>query len=390
MEQKLNRNVTELEISGIRQFFNRVKQYPDAVQLTLGQPDFPTPAHIKEAAVAALANDETTYTANAGTMELREAVSSWAHARYNLEYSPDSEIIVTAGASQAIDVTMRTILEPGDEVIIPAPVYPAYAPIIKQCGGIVVYADTTDTEFKLTPEHLDKLITSKTKAVMLPYPSNPTGAVLTNLELRLLHEVLVTKEVFIVTDEIYSELCFDGPHETIAVMPEMKSKTIIINGLSKSHSMTGWRIGFLFADASICRHLLKVHQYNISCASSISQAGAVAAVRDGITDPVIMKDIYKERRDWMVQKLQELDIPVSNPGGAFYLFPDISETGLSSFNFAVKLLEEEKLAVVPGDAFSDLGQGYIRLSYAYSQNELEEAVERLGNFWRKYTMQKTE
>lgn len=384
MENKLNSRVTDLQISGIRQFFNRVQQYPDAVQLTLGQPDFATPEHIKMAAKAAIDNNQTTYTANAGTLELRQAVSNWAFSRYKMDYDPDTEIIVTTGASQAIDVAMRTILEPGDEVIIPAPVYPAYAPIVKQCGGIVVYADTTETEFKLTPEHLNELISARTKAVMLPYPSNPTGAVLSAEELKLIHNVLVDKDIFVIADEIYSELCFDAPHQSIAVLPKMKSKSIVINGLSKSHSMTGWRIGFLFADASITRHLLKVHQYNVSCASSISQAGALAAVDKGLSDPIEMKDVYKLRRDWVLQKLQKMNIPVVEPGGAFYLFPNIQLTGMTSFDFAVQLLEEEKLAVVPGEAFSPLGEGFIRISYAYSMEELEESMIRLERFWNRY------
>ncbi|WP_147802154.1 aminotransferase A [Alkalicoccus halolimnae] len=383
MNQKLNQQVTNLEISGIRQFFNRVQQYPEAVQLTLGQPDFPTPEHIKTAAAEAIVNNETTYTANAGTIELRKAASAWAEKRYNLTYMADSEIIVTVGASQAIDVTMRTILEPGDEVIVPAPAYPAYEPIIKQCGAEVIFVDTRKSGFKLTKEQLLKHITKKTKAVMLPYPSNPTGVVLSEYELRELHSVLEQEEVFVVADEIYSELRYNGKHESIASLPNMKEKTIVINGLSKSHSMTGWRIGFLFAHESVARHLLKVHQYNVSCASSISQAAALAALTSGLTDPVNMRTIYNRRRVWLVKQLQDASIPAVVPEGAFYIFPDISKSGLSSYEFSLKLLSEEKLAVVPGNAFSSFGEGYIRLSYAYSMSELEEAVKRLIRFWRK-------
>lgn len=385
MSPKLNPRVTELEISGIRQFFNRVQHYPEALQLTLGQPDFPTPEHIKAAAKNALDLNKTTYTANAGTFELRKAVSSWIYSKYSLVYEPDNEIIITSGASQAIDVTMRTILEPGDEVIVPAPVYPAYAPIIKQCGGIVRYADTRGSNFKLTPDLIKEHLSEKTKAIMIPYPSNPTGVVLTSAEMNELYTELKDREIFIVADEIYSELCFDDYHRSIASYPNMKEKTIVINGLSKSHSMTGWRIGFLLADANITKHLLKVHQYNVSCASSISQAGALAAVTDGWNDAENMRNTYKERRKWMLDRINQMNIPVVNPGGAFYLFPDISKSGLSSFDFALRLLEEEKLAVVPGDAFSKYGEGYIRISYAYSLEQLKESMLRLERFWLKIT-----
>ncbi|SDN35015.1 aminotransferase A [Alkalicoccus daliensis] len=383
MNPNINPHVKEIQISGIRQFFNRVQEYPEAMQLTLGQPDFPTPKHIKTAAKTALDKDKTTYTANAGTIELRKAASEWIQNKYELAYHPFSEIIVTAGASQAIDVAMRTILEPGDEVIVPAPVYPAYAPIIKQCGGIIKYADTRKSDFKLTPELIREHISPATKAIMIPYPSNPTGVVLSADEMQALYLELREKNIFIVADEIYSELCFDDAHRTIASYPGMKEKTILINGLSKSHSMTGWRIGFLFADASITQHLLKVHQYNISCASSISQEGALAALVEGQNDPEEMRETYQKRRNWMLSKLQEINIPVVKPGGAFYLFPDIRASGLSSFDFALQLLETEKLAVVPGDAFSEYGEGYIRISYAYSMEQLEESMERLERFWKR-------
>jgi aminotransferase len=383
MNHRLNQKVTDLEISGIRQFFNRVQQYPEAVQLTLGQPDFPTPEHIKTAAAEAIVNNKTTYTANAGTMELRKAAAVWAEKRFNLTYRADSEIIVTVGASQAIDVTMRTILEPGDEVIVPAPAYPAYEPIIKQCGAEVVFIDTGKSGFKLTKQQLLEHMTKKTKAVMLPYPSNPTGAVLTENELWELHSALEHKEIFVIADEIYSELRYNGTHKSIASFPNMKEKTIVINGLSKSHSMTGWRIGFLFAHESVTRHLLKVHQYNVSCASSISQAAALAALTSGLTDPDNMRTIYDERRVWLVEQLQKASIPAVAPEGAFYIFPDISKSGLTSYEFSLQLLSEEKLAVVPGSAFSSFGEGYIRLSYAYSMSELEEAVKRLIHFWEK-------
>ncbi|CAM3725350.1 aminotransferase A [Alkalicoccus chagannorensis] len=388
-EEQINSEVRRLQISGIRQFFNQVQAYPDAVQLTLGQPDFPTPEHIKQAAKSAVDQNKTTYTANAGTMELRSAAAAWLAEKYDLHYASDTEVIVTVGASQALDVTMRTILEPGDEVIIPAPVYPAYEPLVRQCGAEVVYADTRATSFMLTPDHLNELITDKTKAVMLPYPSNPTGRVMKREEMEALHRILKEKELFVICDEIYSELRYDGTHESIASLPEMKEKTIVINGLSKSHSMTGWRIGFLFAPAWIASHMIKVHQYNVSCASSVSQAAALEALTKGSGDPEAMRKEYAQRRRFVVDSLRDIGVPVVEPEGAFYVFPDISSSGLSSEAFAVQLLDQEELAVVPGTAFSNFGEGGVRLSYAYSMRELEEAIERFRRFWSRCVPQRS-
>ncbi|MBM7094537.1 aminotransferase A [Bacillus sp. H-16] len=383
MEHKLNSRVKNIQISGIRQFFNKVAKYPDAVQLTLGQPDFETPNHIKEAAKKAIDLNYTRYTKNPGDDELVEAASRFVKNKYNLTYNPQSEVITTVGASQAIDITMRTILQEGDEVILPGPVYPAYEPIIRLCGAIPVYIDTTDTGFKLAPDKLKQVLTEKTKAVMLPYPSNPTGVVLTKEELKDLAAVLREKDVFVVSDEIYSELNFEMPHHSIASLTGMREKTIVINGVSKSHSMTGWRIGFVFAPEEITRHILKVHQYNVSCASSISQKAAAEALTAGEDDAEPMKKEYKKRRDYMYKRLIEIGMEVEYPQGAFYIFPSVSKTGLSSFDFATKLLEENKLAVVPGNAFSEYGEGYVRLSYAYSMKNLKEALDRLEVFWKK-------
>ncbi|PRO66888.1 aminotransferase class I/II-fold pyridoxal phosphate-dependent enzyme [Alkalicoccus urumqiensis] len=384
MSLHINPLVENIEISGIRKFFQRVQQFPDAVQLTIGQPDFPTPGHIGEAAVQAVDEGRTTYTPNAGTPELRKAASSWAEKRLGISYSWE-EVLVTVGASQAIDITMRTILEPGDEVIIPAPVYPAYAPIITQCGAEVVYVDTRETDFVLTPEQLEKHLTSSTKAVLLPYPSNPTGVALTKPQLNGLYEVLREKEIFVVCDEIYSELIYDGRHISMGSMSGMKEKTIVINGVSKSHAMTGWRIGFLFAPSWLAEQMIKVLQYNVSCASSISQAAALSAVTDGIDDPEAMRDVFKQRRDYVISFLEELSIPVVRPQGALYVFPDITGAGLSSEAFAVRLLEEAGVAVVPGTAFSSFGEGYVRMSYACGEEDLEKAAQRIGSFWKKIT-----
>ncbi|SER40937.1 aminotransferase [Salipaludibacillus aurantiacus] len=383
MESRINRHAKAIEISGIRQFFNRVQEYPEAVQLTLGQPDFHTPEHVKEAAKEAIDSNKTRYTPNAGLPELRHYACDFVKRKYGLTYKPDTEVIVTTGASQGIDITMRTILEPGDEVLIPAPVYPAYEPIIRLSGANPVLIDTTETEFILTPGQLKEHRTPKTKAVILPYPSNPTGAVLNEEQLKDLADYLKNEDLFVMADEIYSELNYSSVHQSIAGLQGMREKTIVINGLSKSHSMTGWRIGFVFAPEEISRHILKVHQYNVSCASSVSQYAALEAVKNGQNDPLEMKSQYETRRNFMTKKLEEIGIPAVAPSGAFYVFPSIKKAGMSSFDFAVKLLEEEELAVVPGDAFSSFGEGYIRLSYAYSMDELEEALRRLDKFWKK-------
>ncbi|MGJ9381952.1 aminotransferase A [Salipaludibacillus sp. CF4.18] len=382
MESLINSYTKNIELSGIRQFFNRVQAYPDAVQLTLGQPDFPTPTHIKEAAKLAVDNNMTTYTPNAGLLELRSCAVDFVKNKYELDYNPENEVIVTVGASQGIDITMRTILDPGDEVLIPAPVYPAYENIIRLCGAIPVFIDTTESDFIVTVSQLKAQLTEKTKAVMLPYPSNPTGAVLTEEDLTSLAKFLSAQEIFTITDEIYSELNYTARHQSIATYPGMRAKTIVINGLSKSHSMTGWRIGFVFAPKEITQHLLKVHQYNVSCASSISQYAALEALKNGQDDAISMKEVYKKRRDFVLARLKEIGIPTVIPNGAFYVLPSIRESGLSSFDFSVKLLEEQELAVVPGDAFSPIGEGYIRLSYAYHMDELKEALQRLERFWK--------
>ncbi|ADU30218.1 aminotransferase A [Evansella cellulosilytica] len=384
MENLINHRVRSIEISGIRQFFNKVATVPDAVQLTLGQPDFYTPDHIKKAAISAINDNKTTYTKNAGEDSLVEAASQFLHKKYQLYYDPKTEVLTTIGASQALDVAFRTILEPNTEVILPGPVYPAYAPIITLCGAKPIFVDTRDSNFILTPELIEKHKTDRTRAVILPYPSNPTGVVLSREQAEALANYLKEQPLFVVSDEIYSELNYDHEHVSIAQFPRMKEKTIVINGVSKSHSMTGWRIGFAFAPAYLIKHMVKVHQYNVSCASSISQHAAIEALTNGINDALPMKEKYKERRDYVLARLKTIGIPTIKPSGAFYVFPDISQMKLSSYEFAVKLLQEEKLAVVPGDAFSSLGEGYIRISYAYSHVELEDALNRLERFWTNH------
>ncbi|ASS90827.1 aminotransferase A [Aeribacillus pallidus] len=378
MEHLINQNVKNIAISGIRAFFNIVSNYDDVVSLTIGQPDFPTPSHIKEAAKQAIDNNYTTYTHNAGLIDVREAACQFVHKKYHLSYDPGSEVIVTIGASQAIDIALRTILEPGTEVMLPGPVYPGYEPIIQLCGAIPVYVDTTKNKFKLTADLIKQNITEKTRCIILPYPSNPTGVTFTAEELIEIADAVRGKDIFILADEIYSELTYDAPHTSIASF--LREQTIVVNGLSKSHSMTGWRIGFLFAPKDITKHMLKVHQYNVSCASSISQKAAYNALTEGFHDGQIMKKEYEKRLEYVYGRLVAMGFEVVKPSGAFYLFPSIQSFGQSSFDFALELVEKAGVAVVPGSAFSKFGEGFIRISYAYSTKELEKALDRLEHF----------
>ncbi|MGR3763656.1 aminotransferase A [Rossellomorea sp. NS-SX7] len=380
MEQYLNPNVKDIKISGIRKFFNMVADIEGMISLTIGQPDFPTPLHIKEAAKRAIDEDFTSYTHNAGYLQLREAASDYVGSKYNVHYDPESEVIVTNGASQGIDVVLRSILEPGDECLLPGPVYPGYEPIIHLCGAKAVHIDTTENDFKVSAESIEKHITDSTKCIILPYPSNPTGVSLNADELRDIAAVLEGRKIFVVADEIYSELTFEGTHHSIAEF--LRDQTIMINGLSKSHSMTGWRIGMIFAPECISKHLLKVHQYNVSCASSISQKAAYEALTAGMNDAAEMKREYMARRDYVYKRLGEIGFEnVVKPDGAFYFFIKIPDNmNMTSFEFALALAQEEKVAVVPGDAFSKYGEGYVRLSYACSIGQLEEGLSRIERF----------
>ncbi|WHX63357.1 aminotransferase A [Peribacillus frigoritolerans] len=381
MEHLINPLVKDVQISGIRKFYNMVADIEGTISLTIGQPDFPTPTHIKEAAKQAIDNDYTVYTHNAGYLELREAASNYVKDKYKLNYDPANEVIVTSGASEGIDIAFRTILIPGNEVILPGPVYPGYEPIIKMCGATPVYADTTKNGFRLTADILEKYITEHTRCIVLPYPSNPTGVTLTAEELLDIAELVRGKDIFILADEIYSELVFDQEHVSIATF--LKEQTIVLNGLSKSHSMTGWRIGLLFAPADISQHLLKVHQYNVTCAASISQRAALAALTAGRNDAIPMKTEYARRREYVYSRLQAMKLEIVKPNGAFYFFIKLPEGYASSLDFCLKLVQQEKVAVVPGDAFSPLGEGYFRISYAYSMETLEKALDRIEAFLAK-------
>ncbi|MBA2938058.1 aminotransferase A [Paenibacillus sp. CGMCC 1.16610] len=383
MEHLINPQVKDIQISGIRKISNLVSTFPGALTLTIGQPDFPTPRHIIEAGQRALDENKTVYTQNPGLLELRQAVSHFVKVKYGQTYRAADEIIVTAGASQAVDITLRTILTPGAEVILPAPIYPGYEPLIRLAGGVPVYVDTRKNGLKLTAELLAPHLTDKTRCVILCYPSNPTGQVLSKQELNDLAQLLEDRELFILSDEIYSELVYGETHQSIATIGSLREKTIVINGLSKSHAMTGWRIGFTLAPANITEHMVKVHQYNVTCASSVSQYAALEALTAGIDDALPMREEYEARRDYVFNRLLSMGFELEKPDGAFYLFPSIAKFGLSSQEFTMRLLQEEHVAVVPGDAFTSYGEGFIRISYAYSQEVLEESLNRVERFISK-------
>ncbi|MED0686471.1 aminotransferase A [Anoxybacillus ayderensis] len=376
----INERVQHIQLSGIRQFFNLVAQEKDIISLTIGQPDFPTPEHIKEATKRALDEQFTSYTHNAGYLPLREAACRFVETKYGLRYTTD-EVIVTVGASQALDIAFRTILTEGSEVILPAPIYPGYEPIIRLCGATPVYVDTRQTNFKLLAEQIEPFITERTRCIVLPYPSNPTGMTLTSEELQQIAELVKNKPIWVISDEIYSELVFTGTHESIAKW--LPDQTIVINGVSKSHAMTGFRIGLLFARQWVIEHILKVHQYNVSCATSISQKAALEALTVGINDAEEMKKQYAERMEYVYDRLCAIGFHVQKPNGAFYIFPSIATFHHSSFEFALKLAKEAKVAVVPGSAFSTYGEGYIRLSYACSIDALQKGLDRIESYVKK-------
>lgn len=382
LEKLIQHEVRSIAVSGIRQMANRVAQYKDVLSLTIGQPDFPTPDHIVEAAAAAAASGKTVYTPNAGLPDLRDAAAAFVRSKYGLDYRGADETLVTVGASQAIDMALRTILEPGVEVVLPGPVYPGYEPLIRMCGAAPVYVDVTGNGFKLTADLLEPALNERTRCVILASPSNPTGVALSPDELSALADLLARRDIFVISDEIYSELVYDRPHASIASYPGMRERTIVVNGLSKSHAMTGWRIGFTFAPAYVTQHMVKVLQYNVACASSVSQYAALAAVTAGIDDALPMREAYAARRDYAYDRLVRAGFDVVRPEGAFYIFPSVRRFGLDSTPFAHRLLDEQRVAVVPGNAFTDFGEGYIRLSYACSMDTLSEALDRLDAFTR--------
>lgn len=380
MLHKLNNRVKEIAVPGIRLFSNEVAQYNDGINLTIGEPDFSTPENVKQAGINAIKNNFTGYSHNAGLFELRKAVSTFFNDTYHFHYDPETEIVITVGASEGIDAVLRTILTEGDEVIMPAPIYPAYEPIIHLCGANVVYLDTTQTNFLPDPKALEQLITDKTKAIILNYPSNPTGITIGKKHMDEIVQVLEKHDIFVISDEIYSENTFDNKHHSFASYKTLRNKLFLLHGLSKSHAMTGWRVGYVLGPASLMKHVLKVHLYNSICVSMPSQHAAIEALNNSRNTPKKMNQAYMKRRDYVIKRLEDMGMAVIVPTGAFYIFPSIQKTGLTSLEFATSLLKNEHVAVVPGSGFTSCGEGFVRISYANSMENLIIAMERIERF----------
>ncbi len=381
--------VKSLKPSGIRRLFDIANEIPDVISLGVGEPDFDTPWHIREEGMYSLQQGKTFYTSNSGLAELRDEICSYIKRRYGLTYDSKSEVIVTVGGSEAIDIALRAIINPGDEVICPEPCFVSYQPCITLADGVpVTVALSAETEFRLTREQLEAAITPKTKALMISYPNNPTGAIMERKDLEPLVDLIIEHDLVVITDEIYSELSYHGEHVSIAAMPGMQERTILINGFSKAYAMTGWRLGYVLAPACITEYMLKIHQFAIMSSPTTSQYAAVAALRDGDKDIKVMRDSYNQRRRYLMDSFRKMDLPCFEPYGAFYVFPDISEFGMTSEEFSTALLMEENVAVVPGSAFGNCGDKHVRISYAYSLDELREAMKRIGRFVKKLRAKK--
>ena len=380
MKLSLNTNSKFLRAPSIRQFSNRMKHIDDCVNLTIGQPDFPMPDVVKEAYISAIREDKTSYSHNKGLPETRQAISNYFKNKYGFVYS-EEEIIITNGASEALDTSLRSIIEPGDEILIPGPVYAGYIPLIETLGGIPIYMDTTQSEFKVTPELINKHITEKTKAILLNYPTNPTGVILERSEVKAIVDTLVDKNLFIISDEIYAENTFKGAHTSFAEFEEIRDQLLLIGGLSKSHSATGIRIGFLIGPEYLIEKLTFMHAYNCICANVPAQIACIAALNEGLEAPQYMNDAYIKRRDYLKNKLESLGFELTaQPEGAFYIFPSIKKFTENDFDFCVDVLEQAHVAMVPGSSFTDMGKGYIRISYAYEMDMLKEGMRRLENY----------
>lgn len=377
----LSNVVKNIPPSGIRKFFDIVNEMEDAISLGVGEPDFVTPWHIRNAGIESLKDGHTYYTSNWGLMELREEIANCYLRKYNIKYNPKNEVFVTVGGSEAVDAAIRALIEAGDEVLIPEPSFVCYKPCVNLIGGTPVTITTKEeNNFKLTKKELLEKITDKTKLLILSYPNNPTGAIMTKDDLKEIVDVIKDKNIMVISDEIYSELTYEKEHASIAQFPEMKEKTIVINGFSKSYAMTGWRLGYALGNKDIIAAMIKIHQYAIMSSPTTSQYAAIEALKYGDSDIEMMKREYNIRRRVLVDGLNKLGLTCFEPLGAFYAFPCIKSTGLSSSEFCEKLLEKEKLAVIPGNAFGDCGEGYVRISYAYSLDKIKKALKKIENF----------
>ena len=382
MRKMVADKVVGLKPSGIRKFFDLVSEMDDVISLGVGEPDFDTPWHIRDEGIYSLEKGRTYYTSNAGLMELREEISSYVKRKYQAEYDPKSEILVTVGGSEAIDLAMRAMLNPGDEVLVPQPSFVAYEPCAVMADGVVKTIDLKEeNEFRLTAQELRDSISDITKILVLPFPNNPTGAIMTREDLEAIAEVIIENDLIVVSDEIYSELTYYGePHVSIASLPCMRERTILLNGFSKAFAMTGWRLGYACGPREVIGQMTKLHQFAIMSSPTTSQYAAVEALKNGEEDVLEMREAYNGRRRYLMQAFREMGLKCFEPYGAFYVFPCIKEFGMTSDEFAQKLLEEEKVAVVPGSAFGDCGEGYIRISYAYSLEDLKIALEHIKAF----------
>ncbi len=380
-QEILSKRIQQVQPSGIRKFFDILAEMNDAISLGVGEPDFITPWHIRDAGIYSLEKGFTKYTSNAGMAELRREISSYMRRRFQLEYSPTDEIIVTVGGSEGLDLALRCLLEPGDEVIIPVPSFVCYGPLTSMAGGVPVYVQLrAEDQFRLTAQQLRQAITPKTKALVLPFPCNPTGGIMERADLEAVAQVLEGTDIMVISDEIYAELTYGQRHVSIANIPGMWERTLLVNGFSKSFAMTGWRMGFLCGPAPAIQQLLKLHQFGIMSAPTVSQYAAVEAMKNGDEDIETMRQEYDGRRRYLLERLHKLGLPCFEPKGAFYMFPDIRKTGLSSDEFCERFLRQERVAAIPGTAFGPGGEGFIRCCYAVSMQDLSEAMKRLEHF----------
>ena len=384
MKKHINPTVKELKPSGIRKFFDAVNEMPGAISLGVGEPDFDTPWHIREAGIDALRGGKTFYTSNAGMPELRFAISEYTKKQLGISYCPKNEILITVGGSEGIDAVLRTVVAPGDEVLYIEPSFVCYKPLITLAGGVPrAIPLQAKNEFRLRPEELEAAITEKTSTLIISFPNNPTGAIMTREDLLAIRDIIVKHDLLVISDEIYADLTYGEPHVSIASLPDMRDRTVVINGFSKAFAMTGWRLGYAMGPADIIEQMTKIHQFAIMCAPTVSQYAAIRAMQKGEADVKMMRDSYNNRRRFLLQAFREMGIPCFEPFGAFYMFPNIAAFGMTSEEFASRLLAEEKVAVVPGTAFGDCGEGHLRISYAYSISELKTAMSRIRRFVEK-------
>ena len=384
MRNPLSKTIVDIKPSGIRKFFDIAAEMDDVISLGVGEPDFDTPWHVRDEGIYSLEKGKTFYTSNSGLLELREEINNYLKRSQGISYDAKKEIVITVGGSEAIDIALRAMCDPGDEVIIPQPSYVSYEPCARLAGAKpVIIKLKAENEFRLTAAELEEAITDKTKILILPFPNNPTGAIMERTDLEAIAEVILKHDIYVLSDEIYAELTYKDKHVSIASLPGMQERTILINGFSKAYAMTGWRLGYACGPEIIMTQMLKIHQFAIMCAPTTSQYAAVEAIKNGDDDIAMMRDSYNQRRRFLMNAFKEIGMDCFEPFGAFYVFPCIKKYGMSADDFAMKLLMEEKVAVVPGTAFGDCGEGFLRISYAYSIEKLKVAMEKIGKFVKK-------